>query len=103
MIISLVNAEFVRRYPAVVRQPANTSPSAKFEEHPKLLTKTCIAFHRFTINNSTTNKNIKLACNQNLQKPERGNKQALKRRVTNMLGAYLYHVIRRYNSTPISL
>jgi hypothetical protein len=42
------------------------------------LTKTRISFHRFTLKDSTTNKNVELACEQNLQKAELGVAQALK-------------------------
>jgi hypothetical protein len=68
--MSAAEAESVIWYPASAKHPAKTSPSAKFVEQPKLLTKTFIAFHRNTLNALIRNKNIEVAGSQNLQKSE---------------------------------
>jgi predicted GH43/DUF377 family glycosyl hydrolase len=65
-------------YPASTKHPARTSPSAKFVEQPKLLTKTFIAFHRNTLNALKRNKNIEVAISQNLQKFETFSNNAYK-------------------------
>ena len=47
--------------PASARQPAIASPSAKFVEHPKFFTKTCIIVHRGMLDGVMWNEKIKVA------------------------------------------
>jgi hypothetical protein len=57
--MSAAEAEWAILNPASARQPAKISPSAKFAEQPKLLTKTLIVLHHGMLDAVTRNKKIK--------------------------------------------
>jgi hypothetical protein len=61
-------AEFTSSYPASAKHPAKTSPSAKFVEQPKLLTKTRMLLHHDSLNALMTNKNVRVPGNWDLHK-----------------------------------
>ena len=58
MIRSAVASEVTIANPAFAKQPASVSPSAMFEEQPKLLTKIFVTIFNFTLVAVSWNKNV---------------------------------------------